>query len=97
MDQIKISLGEVSNLAAQIRLINTNLDDVLNYVKQLMNELNSVWNSDGATAITNRFMQFSLRFEKESETIENYARFLDYTVASYDSLESTITSNASTF
>lgn len=97
MDQIKISLGEVSNLANQIRLINTNLDDVLNYVKQLMNELNGVWNSDGATAIMNRFVQFSSRFEKESKTIENYARFLDYTVASYDNLESTITGNASTF
>lgn len=97
MDQIKITLNEVSNLASQIRLINANLDDVLDYAKRLMQDLNVVWNSDGATAIMNRFLQFSNRFNEESETIESYARFLDYTVSSYDSLESTIESNAQTF
>ncbi len=97
MDQIKITLNEVSNLASQIRLINANLDDVLDYTKRLMQDLNVVWNSDGATAIMNRFLQFSNRFNEESETIESYARFLDYTVSSYDSLESTIESNAQTF
>ena len=97
MDNIKISLAEVSNSASQIRLINTNLDDTLNYIKQMMNQLNAVWNSDDATAITNRFMQFSRRFEEESLTIEEYARFLDLTVSSYDNLESTIQNNASSF
>lgn len=97
MEHIKITLGEVSNLANQIRLINTNLDDVLQYVKRLMNDLNGVWSSDGANAIQNRFLQFSSRFDEESKTIEGYARFLDYTVSSYDNLESTIEANAQTF
>lgn len=97
LEHIKISLGEVSNLANQIRQINANLDDILRYVKQLMLELNTIWDSDGARAIQMRFAQFSNRFVEESETIEKYAHFLDYTVSSYDNLETTIESNAQEF
>ena len=97
MDTISITLPEVRNTASQIRLINTNLDDTLAYVSKLMSDLNSVWVSEGAETLLSRFLQFSGRFSVESETIESYANFLDFTVSTYDSLESTITSNASYF
>ena len=97
MDQIRISLAEVSEIASQMRLLNNNLDEVLNYVLKLMNDLNAVWMSEGAEAIIARFQKFSSRFIDESETIESYARFLDLTVSSYDSLESTIKANAEGF
>jgi len=97
MDQIKITLPEVSNTAAQIRSLNSNLEDNLNYVKNLMTELNSVWLSEGSETLLGRFNKFATKFVDESETIESYAKFLDFTVTSYDSLESTITSNASNF
>lgn len=97
MEQIRISLDEVSEIASSIRLLNSNLDDVLAYVNRTMHELSSVWISEGAETLMNRFSSFASRFLKESETIENYARFLDYTVSSYGSLESTITANASSF
>lgn len=97
MEHIKITLPEVTNLSSQIRLINSNLDDVLEYVKRTMNDLDCIWNSDGSSMIKQRFNQFSNRFTQESEVIESYAKFLDYTVASYDNLESTINSNASSF
>ena len=64
MEHIKISLGEVSNLANQIRQINANLDDVLRYVKQLMQELSTTWDSDGARAIQMRFAQFRDDYRK---------------------------------
>ena len=38
---------------------------------------------------------FANRFEKYRVLIDAYAKFLDTTVSSYDSLESTITGNAS--
>ena len=97
MEQLKISLPEVSQTASQIRTYNSNLDERLSYVNKIMNELNSVWLSDGEEALLARFQKFAQKFINESEVIENYARFLDDTVSSYDSLESTIVANASNF
>lgn len=97
MDNLKISLPEVSATASQIRQYNSNLDQTLSYVNKIMNELNSVWLSDGEEALLMRFQKFAQKFIDESEIIENYARFLDDTVSSYDSLESTIVANASNF
>lgn len=97
MEQLKISMPEVSATASQIRKYNTNLDDKLSYVNKIMNELNSIWLSEGEETLLARFQNFAQRFLNESETIENYARFLDETVSSYDSLESTIVANASNF
>ena len=97
MNEIKITLSEVSSTANQIRTLNKSLDETLSYVSKLMNELNGVWQSDGEETLLQRFTHFSSRFIDESETIESYAAFLDNTVSSYDSLESTITANASNF
>ena len=97
MDQIRITLPEVSSCAAALRSINSELDETLAYVSRIMNELSSVWISEGAETLVSRFNQFSRRFAIESETISTYAGFLDFTVATYDSLESTITANASYF
>ena len=96
-EQIRITMLEVSASSAQIRALNTALDDVLNSITSIMNEVNSVWDSSGSREIAARYKSFASRYVKESETIESYCRFLDYTVASYDSLESTITSNAQGF
>lgn len=96
-DQIMISLSDVSNTAESIRKHNSELDGTLNYVNKIMNELNSVWESDGEETLLERFKHFSQKFLSEYEVIETYARFLDDTVSSYDSLESTIVANASNF
>ena len=97
MDELKISLPEVSATASQIRNYNSNLDETLSYVNKLMNQLNSVWLSDGEETLLARFQKFAQKFINESEIIEDYARFLDETVSSYDTLESTIVANASNF
>lgn len=97
MDELKISLPEVSATASQIRNYNANLDETLSYVNKQMNQLNSVWLSEGEETLLARFQKFAQKFLNESEIIENYARFLDETVSSYDTLESTIVANASNF
>ena len=97
MEDIRITLPEVSNCASSIRNINAGMDDVLNGVSRMMSDLSSVWKGNAGETIVQRFNKFANRFLEESETIEEYAKFLDYTVSSYDSLESTITSNASNF
>ena len=97
MEDIRITLPEVSNAAASLRNINTNLDEVLSNISKMMLDLNVVWKGTAGETIVTRFQKFANRFIDESETIEEYAKFLDYTVSSYDSLESTITSNATNF
>lgn len=97
MDDIRITLPEVANCATSIRNINTGLDEVLSSVNKMMLDLNSVWKGTAGETIVARFQKFANRFIDESQTIEEYAKFLDYIVLSYDSLESTITANASNF
>ena len=96
-DRINISLIDVSNIANSLRTYNQNLDEILSYVKQIMNEINDSWSSDSSMTIINNFNLFSKRFDEESATINSYAAFLDRAVSSYDSLESTLNSNASSF
>lgn len=95
MANIHISLQEVQDTANQLRSLNMLMDEELNAMKSEMNRLDSSWISDGSLEIRNKFNLFSTRFEKQKETINQYAKFLDLAVAAYDTLETTITSNAS--
>ena len=91
MSNIQISLAEVSDTAAKLRSTNQLMYDDLTAITLL----NGTWVSDGGEEIRNRFQLFANRFEKYHVLIDAYAKFLDTTVSSYDSLESTITGNAS--
>ena len=95
MANIQISLQEVQDTANQLRSLNMLMDEELNAMKSEMNRLDSSWISDGSIEIRNKFNLFSSRFEKQKETINQYAKFLDLAVSSYDTMETTITSNAS--
>lgn len=95
MANIHISLQEVQDTANQLRSLNMLMDEELNAMKSEMNRLDSSWISDGSLEIRYKFNLFSSRFEKQKETINQYAKFLDLAVSSYDTLETTITSNAS--
>lgn len=96
-NQIRITKSEVSSTASNMRALNAQLDETLNNINHEMNELSNVWQSDGSNALIAKFRTFANRFVIESETIENYCKFLDQAVNSYDSLESTITGNANNF
>ena len=95
MANINISLSEVSDAAARLRKLSQQMYDQLNEMKKEMNALSSTWLSDGSEEIRSKFNMFASRFEKHKEDIDSYAKVLELTVSSYDSLESTIASNAS--
>lgn len=97
MDTIKISLGQVSQCAQAIRNLNTMMYESLNIMKTNMNSLNGSWISDSGETIRSRFNTFAQRFEIQKQIIDSYAKFLDLTVSSYDSLETSINANASNF
>lgn len=95
MNSIQISTQEVSETANAIRNHAAIMFDCLNEMKSQMSSLDGYWQSDGASEIRSRFNLFASRFEKHKEEMDRYASFLDMTVSSYDSLESTIRGNAS--
>lgn len=96
MNNLRISLAEVSECASSIRTLNAQMYDLLVRMKADMNETGGTWISEGGERIRARFNQFASRFENQKEIIDSYARFLDLTVSSYDSLETAISSNAET-
>ena len=95
MSEIRISLAEVSETANRIRSLNQQMYEELSVMKREMNMLDGTWISDGSQEIRTRFNLFANRFIKQKEVIDSYARYLDLTVSSYDTLESAITGNAS--
>lgn len=95
MSDIRISFDEVRESAARLRQLNQSMYDELNTMRTEMNSLNVSWISDASEEIRIKFNLFANRFESERERIEEYARYLDLTVESYESLESSITANAS--
>ncbi|MBP3891752.1 MAG: pore-forming ESAT-6 family protein [Solobacterium sp.] len=95
MNGLKISLAEVSECAMKIRNYNQLMFEQLSNMKKEMNQTNASWISDGGEAIRAKFNQFAARFDTQKEIIDTYAKFLDMTVSNYDSLETTIHSNAS--
>ncbi len=97
MDGIKVQLSVLSDAAIALRSRNAALYDLCQQMKKQMNDLSSIWMSDGSEMIRMKFMAFSSQFENSREVIEQYASFLDRAIASYDHIESTITTNASSF
>lgn len=97
MEEIKISLSEVTECANQIRNLGNQLYDHLQIIKKEMDSLNGAWLSESGETIRGKFNVFSNRFDQDREVIQSYAAFLDLTVASYDSLENTINANAANF
>lgn len=97
IEGIKISLGALSQSAGTIRTLNQSLSTRLDEIKKEMNGLASTWTSDSANTINNKFNGLAPKFEEYRKVIEAYAKFLDLTVTNYDSAETAINSNASSF
>ncbi len=97
MENIRISCNEVRDLAHEMRQINTEMLDALETAHHYMQNLANVWDSSGSEMIRERFEHFSSRFSEEKAIIDEYVQFIDRAAASYESLESTISQNASNF
>ncbi len=97
MEQLKISLADVSNTASNIRVVNQQIYEILKNAKNEIDKLQAFWQSESSETARQRFAQFSMQFDVQREVIESYAQFLDYTVQTYDSLETAINSNATSF
>jgi len=97
VEGIKITMAEVTKTAGTIRSLNTSLDSKLGDIQKAMTALEQHWQSDASTTIRDKFRNLAPRFSEYKAVIESYAKFLDETVKSYESTESSITSSASSF
>ncbi len=97
MEAIMISLAEVSRTSSQMRRYNSELMQELLEMKRIMNALATNWQSPAAETIRSRFNGMMPIFENYRNIIENYAKFLDQTVAGYEATEQTIQQSAASF
>ena len=95
MAGIRISLDEVTQAATSIRRLNEAMYENVAAMAREMERLDGPWISRGSAEIRERFLLFAKRFEQQREVIDSYADFLDMTVLSYETLETTIQTNAS--
>ena len=97
MENIKIITADVTAAASSLRSCNGMIYDLLQRAKQEMDRLSHVWQSESSDTIRQKFSQFSNQFENQRQIIDAYAQFLDHTAATYDSVETAINSNATSF
>lgn len=97
VEGISISLAEVSATANTIRTLNTTLGTNLAGIKTEINNLSSTWQSDSATTLQSKINGMQTHFDEYQKVIDAYAKFLDDTVETYQTTETSVNSNASSF
>jgi WXG100 family type VII secretion target len=94
LENIDISLAELSNAASSLRTYNEQLTNKLYEIKAQVDGLQAYWVSEAGETYRNRLTKYSQRFEEYKKVVEDYAKFLDETVKIYDDTETTINSAA---
>ena len=97
IEGISISLEQVLETARNIKSLNTQIVTRLNEIKREMNSLESSWQSESSTTIRANFNKLEAKFENYKNIIDSYGTFLENTVESYSTTESSINNNASAF
>lgn len=97
MEQIQITLAEVTQTAVRLRQYNQQLYDNLIAMRKQMNALEQSWQSPAATSIREKFNGMLPTFDNYREIINTYAKFLDQTVVAYEEIETAMQQHASSF
>lgn len=97
IEGINITLDQVSNTAATIKSLNTELDSRLEYIRGEMNALEASWQSEAASTIRSNFTKSAEKFSEYKKIIDSYAIFLEKTVEVYTQTETSINKNANAF
>ena len=90
MDQLQITLAQVTQTAASIRSQNQQLNSCLQEIGTSMNQLAAYWQSPASEKIRSRFHGMLPVFDNYRSIVESYAKFLDQTVSTYQSKASRI-------
>lgn len=96
-DSIRVSTQVLTDTAAKVRNINTNLDTKLADINKAMNDLEDTWKSDAASDIRAAMNALKPKFEEYKAVVESYAKFLVNTAQNYETTEGVVQSNANAF
>lgn len=97
MEQLQVTLTQLTQTAASIRTQNTQLNNCLQDIATAMNQLAASWQSPASEKIRSRFHALLPVFENYRSIVDSYAKFLDQTVSTYQSMEAQLNANAENF
>lgn len=97
METMNISLAKITTCANQIRQENNQLNTNLREITSTMQQLSNFWNSPASDTIRQRFMAMLPTFDNYRMIVDTYAKFLDQTVLTYQTMEQQLNAEADTF
>lgn len=97
METMNISLANMTSCANQIRQENGQLYQNLQEISVTMKQLAGFWQSPASETIRQRFQALLPVFDNYRTVIDTYAKFLDSTVLTYQSMEQQLNAEADTF
>ncbi|MBR5949278.1 MAG: WXG100 family type VII secretion target [Clostridia bacterium] len=98
MADIRISTATLEQTAKDVRNHANNLNNILEDCLKEMLSLESTWKSDSATEIRTNMQALQNKFfAPYKSVVDSYAKFLDDTAATYESMETGIEKNAQSF
>lgn len=97
MDDLYISLEQLSQSALMIRMHNKKMQECLKDISLSMNTMSSTWQSPSAQTLATRFHSLLPVFEHYDQIVESYASYLESTKQSYETLEEQLQSVANEF
>lgn len=97
MDNLRITLADVTKTAGYIRMQNEQLNGCLREINGYMTQLSNDWQSPASEKIRTRFHAMLPVFENYKSIVESYSKFLDQTVTTYQSMETTLDASAEGF
>lgn len=97
MEQLHVTLETLQQTSSNIRTQNQQLVSCLYEIHSCMNQLAIVWQSPASEKIRTRFQSMLPIFDNYQSIVESYAKFLDQTVTTYQSMEAALNASAESF
>lgn len=97
MEQLQVTLASLTQTASSIRSQNQQLTNYLYEISGIMNQLSTGWKSPASEKIRARFQSMLPIFDNYQAIVESYAKFLDQTVSTYQSMETQLNASAESF
>lgn len=94
MDSITITLEDLTASANEIKSVNSNMQNTVSDMNSVIKEVTEYWQSEASDTFNAKFISFMRVFDDCKQAIDNYAKFLDDTVAAYQAADAAINNAA---
>ena len=84
MNSIKIDTETLNNKIIEIRKEKENIDEILERFKKNSYKIEDYWKSETGQNFSNNLKEYSNQFDYISNKLENYIRFLDGVIKTYN-------------